>query len=337
MVRKHVRTLPRRDAVPTESHSDGEEAGYFPRTLRTVLLALGSSEPPLFIGILRLLRGNSYLWHVHVVIYERSMTDRIRCIRRVVEAPAPRWMFEAGMREAAREALVVLHHEADEQMAHSQYRHFLSRAEEGAGAVILPAGDHDHKGCFTDQVKLTRALVQNLDEAIKEVKLLGEHGEGSSRKITELEALCQRLRDDTQRLEEEKATLEEMVESRDELLMEIARETGLDHMDEGEGGEEEETDDEGDVAAPPTAAPPPPVPPAVVPEEIHEEGPMETIPKQEDLKPHEVAMTEVESETPQHHLYHALMRDYEEDPLRLEDDFDDLDGYLDGDRSNVEE
>jgi hypothetical protein len=83
------------------------------------------------------------------------------------------------MREAAREALVILRHEADEQMAHSQYRHFPSRAE-GAGAVILPAGGRDHMGCFTDQVKLTRALVQNLDEAVKEVKLLGEHGEESS-------------------------------------------------------------------------------------------------------------------------------------------------------------
>jgi hypothetical protein len=191
-------------------------------------------------------------------------------------------------------------------------------------------------GCFTDQVKLTRALVQNLDEAFKKVKLLGEHGEESSQKITELEALCQRLRDDTQRLEEEKATLEEMVESRDELLMEIARETGLDHMHEDEDGEEEKTDNEGDVAAPPATAPPPPAPPAVVPEEIHEEGPMEAIPEQEDLKPHEVATTEVESETPQHHLYHALMRDYVEDPHKLEDDFDDLDGYLVGDRSNVE-
>jgi hypothetical protein len=157
------------------------EAGYFLRTLRTELLALGSSKPPLFIEIPRLLRG----------------TDRIRCIRQVVEAPTPRWIFEAGMREAAREALAVLRHEADEQMAHSQYRHFPSRAEEGARAVILPAGGHDHMGCFTDQVKLTRALVQNLDEAVKEVELLGEHGEESSRKITKLEALCQRLRDDT--------------------------------------------------------------------------------------------------------------------------------------------
>jgi hypothetical protein len=300
------------------------------------LCELCSSEPPLFIRIPRLLRGNSYLWHVHVVIYERSMTDRIRRIRQVVEAPAPRWTFEAGMREAAREALAVLRHEVDEQMAHSQYRHFLSRAEEGAGAVILPAGGHDHMGCFTDQVKLTRALVQNLDEAVKEVKLLGEHGEESSRKITELEALCQRLRDDTQRLEEEKATLEEMVESHDELLMEIARETGLDRLDEDEE-EEEDTDDEGDAAAPPAAVPPPTAPPAVVPEEIHEEGPMEAIPEQEDLMPHEVATAEVKSETPQHHLYHALMRDYEEDPLRLEDDFDDLDDYPDGHRSNVDE
>jgi hypothetical protein len=54
------------------------------------------------------------------------MTDSIRCIRQVVEAAAPRWTFEAGMREAAQEALAVLWHEADEQMTHSQYRHFLS-------------------------------------------------------------------------------------------------------------------------------------------------------------------------------------------------------------------
>jgi hypothetical protein len=73
--------------------------------------------------------------------------------------------------------------------------------------VILPVGCHDRMGCFTDQVKLTHALVRNLDEAIKEVKLLGEHEEESSQKITELESLCKRLRKDTQRLEEEKATL----------------------------------------------------------------------------------------------------------------------------------
>jgi hypothetical protein len=79
-----------------------------------------------------LLCGNSYLWRVCVVIYERPTTDRIHRIRQVVEAPAPRWTFEADMREAAREALAVLRHEVGEGMAHSQYLHFPSRVEEGA-------------------------------------------------------------------------------------------------------------------------------------------------------------------------------------------------------------
>jgi hypothetical protein len=56
-------------------------------------------------------------------------------------------------------------------------------------------GDHDCIGCFTDQVKLTHTLVQDLDEAVKGVKLLGEHEVESSQKITELEALCKRLRE----------------------------------------------------------------------------------------------------------------------------------------------
>jgi hypothetical protein len=77
--------------------------------------------------------------------------------------------------------------------------------------VVMPAGDCDHIGCFTDQVKLTRALVQDLGKASKEVKLLGEHEEESSQKITELEALCKRLREDAQKLKEEKTTLEGMI------------------------------------------------------------------------------------------------------------------------------
>jgi hypothetical protein len=98
----------------------------------------------------------------------------------MVEATTPRWTFEGVMREAAREALALLRHEVEEQMEQSQYCYFLSRAREGAEVVVMPAGDHDHIGCFTDQVKLTHALVQDLDEAIKEVNLLGEHEDKSS-------------------------------------------------------------------------------------------------------------------------------------------------------------
>jgi hypothetical protein len=53
--------------------------------------------------------------------------------------------------------------------------------------------------------------------------------------------------------------------------------------------------------------------------------------------PHEVIMEEAEPEIPQLHLYRALMRDYEENSLRLEDDFDDLADYPSGDHFDVDE
>jgi hypothetical protein len=89
----------------------------------------------------------------------------------------------------------MLQHEEDDQIEHSQYRHFPSHAREGAEAMALPTEGRDRIGCFVDQVKLTSALVRDLDEAIKEVKLLGEHAEEASQKITELEALCKKLRE----------------------------------------------------------------------------------------------------------------------------------------------
>jgi hypothetical protein len=122
---------------------------------------------------------------------------------------------------------------------------------------VLPTGDHDHIGCFTDQVKLTCAMVQDLDEAVKEVKLLGEHEEESTLKIMEPDALCKKLREDTQKLKEEKATLEKMVKSHNELIMEIAKEIGLDYM--GEDAEDKEEDEDanngGDATVPPVSAP----------------------------------------------------------------------------------
>jgi chromosome segregation ATPase len=127
----------------------------------------------------------------------------------------------------------------------------------------MPIGAHDHIRCFTDQVKRTRALVRDLDEAIKEVNLLGEHEEESSQKITELEALCNRLREDAQKLKEEKTTPERMIQSRDELILEMAEEYGLNRM--GENDEDEDDDDEGNTIAPPAPAP------AAVPEEIVKE------------------------------------------------------------------
>jgi hypothetical protein len=67
------------------------------------------------------------------------------------------------MREATREALALLRHEAEEQMEQSQYCHFPCCAREGAEAVVMPTGDRVfHRSSEAD----------------------------SSQKITKLEAIC---------------------------------------------------------------------------------------------------------------------------------------------------
>jgi hypothetical protein len=108
----------------------------------------------------------------------------------------------------------------------------------------MPAGDRDHIGCFADQVKLTRALVQDLDEVVKDVNQLGEHEEESSQRITELEALRKRLREDAQKLREEKTTLEGMIQSHEELILEMAKENGLNCMGENNDDKDADDDDE---------------------------------------------------------------------------------------------
>jgi hypothetical protein len=120
-------------------------------------------------------------------------------------------------------------------------------------------------------------LVRDLDEAIKDVNLLGEHEEMSSQKFTELEAISKRLREDAQRLREERITLEGMIQSHDELILEMAEEYGLNHMGENDDDEDENDDDEENAVAPP------PLAPTVVPEEvIKEEDPVENGPHELD-------------------------------------------------------
>jgi vacuolar-type H+-ATPase subunit I/STV1 len=120
-------------------------------------------------------------------------------------------------------------------------------------------------------------LVRDLNEAVKEVNLLGEHEVESSQKITELEAVCKRLREDSQRLREERTTLEEMIQSCDKLILEMAEEYGLNCMGENDDDEDENDDDEGNTVAPPAQMP------IAVPEEIvEEEDPMENGPQELD-------------------------------------------------------
>jgi hypothetical protein len=67
-----------------------------------------------------------------------------------------------------------------------------------------------------------------------------------------------------------------MIQSRDELILEMAEEYVLNHMGENDNNKDEDDDDEGNAVAPPTSAP------AVVPEEIIKEAPVENGPQELD-------------------------------------------------------
>jgi hypothetical protein len=128
-------------------------------------------------------------------------------------------------------------------------------------------------------------------------------------------------------------TLEGMVEACDELIMEMAKEYGLNRMGENDDDEDEDDDDEGNATAPPAAAPP-----TAAPEEIiEEEAPVEMVPEQEVPMAHEVVLADAEPEPPQPRLINMITRDYEESPLRMQndphelDDLDDLDDPTEAD------
>jgi hypothetical protein len=153
------------------------------------------------------------------------------------------------------------------------------------------------------------------------------------------------LREDTEKLWEEKTTLEGMIQSHDELIMEMAKVYGLNHM--GENDDDEDDDDEGNTTAPPSPTSAPALAPAVVPEEIiEEEAPMEMVPEQEAPMAHEVILADAEPELPQPRLFNMIMRDYEESLARMEngpyeldnlDDLYDLDDDPNEGRSNMDE
>jgi hypothetical protein len=73
-------------------------------------------------------------------------------------------------------------------------------------------------------------------------------------------------------------------------------------------------------------------PPAAALEEIDEEGPVEVILEQEAPMPHEVIPQMLSM---RYHNSVSTMHDYEENPLRVEDDFDDLDDDPSEDHSDM--
>jgi hypothetical protein len=103
------------------------------------------------------------------------------------------------------------------------------------------------------------------------------------------------LREGAQKLKEEKTTLEGMIQSHDELIMEMVEEYGLNRMGENDDDKDKDDDDNKGKAI----TPPAPAPPTAAPEEIiEEEVPMKMVPEQEAPVVHEVILADAEPEQP---------------------------------------
>jgi hypothetical protein len=85
------------------------------------------------------------------------------------------------------------------------------------------------------------------------------------------------LREDAQKLKEKKTALEGMIQSREELIMEMAEEYRLNRIGENDDDEDEDDDTEGNAVAPPA-----PVPAAMPEEIVEEEAPVENGPHELD-------------------------------------------------------
>jgi chromosome segregation ATPase len=146
-------------------------------------------------------------------------------------------------------------------MEHSEYRHFLSQAREEIDVVVVPTGGHDGMGCMPNQLKLTPALNEELDQAMKDIRQFGNQGAEFSRRIAELESLYKQHEEAIEKLKQENATLKLGIQSLNELILEIATETRLNGMgeddNENNNNEDDDDDDGGDASVLPTAAPPP--------------------------------------------------------------------------------
>jgi hypothetical protein len=85
-------------------------------------------------------------------------------------------------------------------------------------------------------------LNELLDKAMEEIRQFGDQRKEASWRIVELESLCKQHEEVIMKLKKENMSLELGIQSRNELVMEMAAEIGLDWM--GENDNKEEDDDE---------------------------------------------------------------------------------------------
>jgi hypothetical protein len=102
-------TLPVRHVI-WELCSNGMDAGAVPQLVTRLLKSNGYNHAPLYICTWGPINGSDPIWCVQVHLYEKQLSYGVHEIHHIYHT-TPRATLNAGIQDAARQALSVLHEE----------------------------------------------------------------------------------------------------------------------------------------------------------------------------------------------------------------------------------
>lgn len=150
------------------SVTNGEGIGGCPRMLCKMLEDLGYEKPPQYRGTEAVEEGVTK-WFVEVHIFAPHSSNGVYEVERIHRAIAARSCFEDGIRDAARQALLVIRSRFRDDLEHTEYAHYPHRAS-GHTYVHVDSVHAPGQYKLKRQVELTRALTKDLDNTTEELE-----------------------------------------------------------------------------------------------------------------------------------------------------------------------
>jgi hypothetical protein len=134
-----------------------------------MLKELGYEKQPEYFGTEVTYEGSKSVWHVQVYIFSPKPLRGVYEVEKIHAAIASRHSFHAGIRDAARQAYMVIYSRHYQLLDGTEYAHFPQRASGSAYIHVEPVQD---EGNFKlkKQVVLTATLTKELDSTTEEVE-----------------------------------------------------------------------------------------------------------------------------------------------------------------------
>jgi hypothetical protein len=159
--------LPYRDV--SKFRNDGLEAGKFPKMVWKMMQELGYEKHPEYFGTQVTYEGSEPVWHIQAYIFIPKPLRGAYEVEKIHATIASRHSFHAGIRDAARQAYMVIRSRHCQLLDGTEYAHFPQWASGSAYIHVEPVQD---EGNFKlkKHIALTATLTKELDSTTKEVK-----------------------------------------------------------------------------------------------------------------------------------------------------------------------